>query len=65
MTVEPVTSSEIRRSLDLTAEVLPVESIQISSAVEGPIGFLPWREGDCVEAGQKFVEISLEMYRGE
>mgnify|MGYP005849626815 FL=1 len=65
VTVEPVTSGGITRSLDLTAEVVPVESIQISSTVEGPIGYLPWREGDRVEAGQKLIEINREMYRAE
>jgi membrane fusion protein (multidrug efflux system) len=65
VTVEPVTVSEITRSLDLTAEVVPIEAIQIGSMVEGPIGFLPWREGDRVEAGQKLVEINRETYRAE
>ncbi len=65
VTVEPVTSGEITRSLDLTAEVMSIESIQVSSTVEGPIGYLPWREGDRVEAAQKLVEINREMYRAE
>ncbi len=65
VTVETVTAGEIVRSLELTGEVVPIEAIQISSTVEGPIGFLPWREGDRVEAGQKLVEIDREMYRAE
>jgi len=63
--VETVTAGEIVRSIDLTAEVVPIETVQISSTVEGPIGFCPWREGDRVEAGQKLIEIDREMYRAE
>jgi len=65
VTVETVTTGEIIRSSDLTAEVVPVEAVQISATVEGPIGFCPWREGDRVEAGQKLIEIDREMYRAE
>jgi cobalt-zinc-cadmium efflux system protein len=63
--VETVTAAEIVRAIDLTGEVVPIESIQISATVEGPIGFCPWREGDRVEAGQKLIEIDREMYRAE
>lgn len=62
---ETVKKSEIARTIDLTGEVVPIESIQISATVEGPIGFCPWREGDRVEAGQKLIEIDREMYRAE
>jgi multidrug efflux pump subunit AcrA (membrane-fusion protein) len=65
VTVETVATGEIVRSLDLTAEVVPIEVVQIGSMVEGPISFFPWREGDCIEAGQKLVEIDREMYRAE
>jgi multidrug efflux pump subunit AcrA (membrane-fusion protein) len=65
VTVETVAAGEIIRSLDLTAEVVPIEVVQISSMIEGPISFFPWREGDCIEAGQKLVEIDREMYRAE
>jgi multidrug efflux pump subunit AcrA (membrane-fusion protein) len=65
VTVETVTTGGIVRSIDLTAEVIPIETIQISSTVEGPIGFCPWREGDQVEAEQKLIEIDREMYRAE
>lgn len=63
--IESARTREIVRSLDLTAEVVAVEAIQISANVEGPISFLPWREGDWVKAGQKLVEIDREMYRSE
>ncbi len=65
VTVETVTTGGIARSIDLTAEVVPIETVQISSTAEGPIGFCPWREGDRVEAGQKLIEIDREMYRAE
>ena len=65
VTVEAVSTGEIVRSIDLTAEVVPIERVQISSTIEGPIGFCPWREGDRVEAGQKLIEIDREMYRAE
>jgi len=63
--VEIVNKGELVRTLDLTGEVVPVEEIQISSTVEGPIGFCPWREGDRVEIGAKLVEIDRELYRTE
>jgi len=63
--IEAALQGELVRSLELTAEVVPVEIIQVSATVEGPIGYLPWREGDRVEAGHKLVEIDREMYRAE
>jgi len=65
VTVEVVTKGELVRSIDLTAEVVPIETIRISSTVDGPIGFCPWREGDRVGAGQKLIEIERGMYRAE
>lgn len=65
VSVEPVTAGEMSRIIELTAEVAPLESIQVSSTVEGPICYFPWREGDQVEAGQKLVEIDREVYRAE
>ena len=65
VTVKPVLRGEITRMLKLTAEVVPIEAIQINAMVEGPIDFLPWREGDRVEAGQKLIEINREVYRAE
>ncbi len=62
---ELVSAGRIERAIDLTGEVVPIESIQISSTVEGPIGYCPWREGDRVESGQKLIEIDREMYRAE
>ncbi|MDK2972970.1 MAG: HlyD family secretion protein [Candidatus Sumerlaeota bacterium] len=63
--IETVSTGPIQRAIELTGEVAPIESIQISSTVEGPIGYCPWREGDRVEAGQKLIEIDREIYRAE
>jgi multidrug efflux pump subunit AcrA (membrane-fusion protein) len=62
----PVTAASISRAVDLTGEVVAVNSVTIAATVEGPVGFCPWREGDRVErAGQKLVEIDRELYRAE
>jgi len=63
--VETVSKGEIVRTIDLTGEVVPVESVQISATVEGPVSFCPWREGDQVESGAKLIEIYRELYRAE
>lgn len=63
--VETVASGEIARTLDLTGEVLPIEAIEVSATVEGPIAFCPWREGDDVKAGERLVEIARPVYREE
>lgn len=63
--IETVATGQIQRAIELTGEVTPIEFIQISSMVEGSIGFYPWREGDRVDAGQKLIEIDREMYRAE
>ncbi len=63
--VETVKEGEIVRSLDLTAEIMPIKTIQISSMVEGPLKFCPWREGDRAEDGEKLIEIEREIYRAE
>lgn len=65
VTVEAAAPRDIVRSVEITAEVVPVEFIQISCTVEGPIGFCPWREGDRVDAGERLIEIEREMYRAE
>ena len=63
--VATVATDRMERAINLTGEVIPIESIQISAMVEGPITYCPWREGDQVEAGQKLIEIDREMYRAE
>ena len=62
---DEVRIGNIAQTIDMTAEVVPIESVTISSTSEGPIAYCPWREGDHVEAEQKLIEISREMYRAE
>ncbi len=62
---EMIEVSDIVHSLELTGEIVPVKNILISSMVEGPITFCPWREGDHVEDGEKLIEINREIYRAE
>ncbi len=63
--VEAVKEDVIVRTLDLTGEIVSIEMVEISSMLEGPIVFFPWREGDYVKAGQKLVEIEREIYKAE
>jgi membrane fusion protein (multidrug efflux system) len=62
---ERVAQGTLARSLEMTGEVVPVEQVQISATVDGPVGYLPWREGDRVDAGQKLVVIDRELFRAE
>lgn len=63
--IEPVREASISRTLELTGEVVPVNSVVIAATVEGPIRYCPWREGDRVAAGEKVIEIDRETYRAE
>ncbi len=65
VTVVPVKSDTIVQTLQLTAEVVSTERVEISATVEGPIAFFPWREGDQVEDGEKLIEINRKMYQSE
>ena len=63
--VETVKPEDLTRSLQLTGEVIAVESARISSTVDGPISFLPFREGDRVQVGEKLIEIDRATLRAE
>jgi multidrug efflux pump subunit AcrA (membrane-fusion protein) len=63
--LETVSQKEIVHAIDLTGELVPVESIRISASLEGPIGFCPWREGDSVKAGEKLIQIDRELFEAE
>ncbi len=66
VSVRPVEVAPISREVELTGEVVAVNSVVIAATVEGPVEYLPWREGDRIErAGQKLVEINRELYRSE
>lgn len=63
--VEPVQRASISSTLELTGEVVAINSVVISAMAEGPIQFCPWREGDPVRHGEKLVEIGRQTYRAE
>jgi len=63
--VERVARGAMPQILEMTGEVVPVESAQISATTEGPIGFLPWREGDRVKAGQQLVGIDRPLFHAD
>ncbi len=63
---EPARLDRIEEVLEATAEVVATNSVTIRATIEGPIAYLPWREGDIIEnAGQKLVEIDRSLYRQE
>lgn len=51
--------------LGLTGTVVATTTVQISSTIEGPIAYCPWREGDAVKRGEKLLEIDRPLYRRE
>jgi multidrug efflux pump subunit AcrA (membrane-fusion protein) len=59
----------LERRLELTGEAVAVETVVISSTIEGPISYCPWREGDRVEVAPdkpvRLIEINRELYRAE
>ena len=67
--VETVRKEPISRLLELTGETVAVESVVLSSTVEGPVRYCPWREGDRVEVNRdkptRLIEIDRELYRAE
>ncbi len=63
--VEVARLGEIAQTLELTGEVVAIDSAVIASTKEGRIAYSPWREGDDVTAGEKLVEIDREVYRAE
>ena len=63
--VEPAVRTSISRTLELTGEVVPVNSVVVAATLEGPIEFCPWREGDRVRQGEKLIAIDRATYRAE
>ncbi len=63
--VETAARTTIRRTLEMTGEVVAVNSVVVATTVEGPILHCPWREGDRVQAGERLIEIDRETYRAE
>jgi multidrug efflux pump subunit AcrA (membrane-fusion protein) len=65
--VEVVTARKqsISRQLELTGDVVATRNVVIQAGVEGPLAFLPWREGDRVTKGELLVKIDRPMYQAE
>lgn len=63
--VKPVRQGELARTLELTGEIVAVESVVIAATKEGPITYCPWREGDLVRTGEKLIEIDRKVHRAE
>jgi multidrug efflux pump subunit AcrA (membrane-fusion protein) len=55
----------ISKMLELTGELVAVESAVIAAMTEGPVVFCPWREGDLVKKGEKLIEIDRSVLRAE
>lgn len=62
---EAAVRTSISRTLELTGEVVPVNSVVVAATVEGPIQYCPWREGDRVRQGEKLIEIDRPTYHAE
>ncbi|MCD6216874.1 efflux RND transporter periplasmic adaptor subunit [bacterium] len=63
--VQEVRYGSISHTLELSGEVVAIESAVIAATKEGPITNCPRREGDVVQAGEKLVEIDRAIYRAE
>ncbi len=66
ITVKAVIAKEMQLSetLKTTGDVVATNTVTLRAAVEGPIKYCPWREGDIVEnIGQKIIEISRPLYQ--
>ncbi|MGD9825478.1 MULTISPECIES: efflux RND transporter periplasmic adaptor subunit [Desulfobacter] len=65
--VEAITARKqsISRQLELTGDVAAARTVVIQASVEGPLAFLPWREGDRVTKGELLVKIDRPMYQAE
>ena len=49
--------------IETTGDVVAVNTVTLRAAVEGPIKYCPWREGDVIEkSGQKIIEINRPLY---
>jgi len=66
VSTEFATEGPIAQKLSIVGEVAANNTVAVRAAVEGPIAYCPWREGDRVEeAGQKLIEIDRPLYREE
>ncbi len=50
--------------IETTGDIVAVNTVTLRAAVEGPIKYCPWREGDVIEkAGQTIIEIDRPLYK--
>jgi len=63
--VKPVRRGKIAQILELSGEIVAIESVVIAATKEGPIMYCPWREGDSARAGEKLIEIDRDVHRAE
>ena len=64
--VQVAEAKQIRlvEALETTGDVVAVNTVTLRAAVEGPIKYCPWREGDVIaKAGQNIIEISRPIYK--
>lgn len=55
----------IDEAIKTTGDVVAVNTVILRAAVEGPIEYCPWREGDKVIKGQKLIGIHRPLYEKE
>jgi HlyD family secretion protein len=65
VSVSRAVRGEISEDLKTTGDVLSINTVTLRAAVEGPIRYCPWREGDYVEKDQKLIEINRPLYERE
>ena len=55
---------QMEEMLETTGDVVAVNTVTLRAAVEGPIKYCPWREGDVIKkAGEKLIEIERPLYK--
>ena len=61
-----VERGDVERALEATGEIVATNRVTISSALDGPITYFPWREGDVVaRQGDLLVRIDRATYEAE
>jgi len=63
--VQTVKPEEFIQTIETPGKVVSTNSVIISSTIDGPIKFCPWREGDFVQKGQTIIEIDRDVYQEE
>jgi len=63
--VQTIKPEEFIQTIETPGKVVSTNSVIISSTLDGPIKFCPWREGDFVQKGQRIIEIDRDVYQEE